>query len=131
MMKKVTSCVLALLVASIFTVPVTCQQQTQTASDKHAQKIKKYVARLKRWASDDPVTVKLYDGTQVNGHISEVADDHFVVTGRKSGSSTSIEYSRVKDVSEGLGYKTKIGMVVGGAFLTFIVICAVTHGCRE
>lgn len=44
------------------------------------QKIKKYVARLKRWAADDPVTVKLYDGTQVKGYISGVADDNFVVT---------------------------------------------------
>ena len=131
MTKKVISCVLAFLVANILTVPVICQAQTQTASDKHAQKIKTYVGRLRRWATDDPVTVKLYDGTKVKGYISEVADDHFVVTDRKGGRSTPIEYSRVKDVSEGLGRKTKIALIVAGAFLAILGICAVTHRCEE
>ena len=129
---KTISCVLALLLVG-FNAPVFCQQgsQSQSQVDKHTQKIKKYVRLLKRHASDDPVTVKLYDGTKIKGYIAEAEEDHFVVTDRKSGQSTSIDYGQVKDVTEGLGSKTKIGLVVAGSIGLFLVICAITHRCQE
>ena len=124
---KLISCALALLL--VFSVPVVCQQQTQP--DKHTQKIKKYVGSLKRWGKDDPVTVKLYDGTSVKGYITETEADHFVVMDKKSGQSTSIDYAKVSDVSEGMGRKTKLALVFAGAILAYVGICAATHHCQN
>src|SRR6476659_8846193 len=73
---KLISCALAVLLVSICSAPVVSQQPTQT--DKHAREMKKWIGRLKRWGKDDPVTVKLNDGTRVKGYITEAEDDHFV-----------------------------------------------------
>ena len=87
--------------------------------------------RLKRWGKDDPVTVKLNDGTRVKGYITEAEDDHFVVMDRKSGQSTSIDYANVSDVSQGMGRKTKFALVFAGAIVAYVVICAATHQCQN
>ena len=121
---------MALVVVCVFGIQ-TSAQQTQTGRDKHAEKIRKYVKTLRRWDVGDPVTVKLNDGTKIKGHVTEITDNYFVVADRKTSQSTSINYSNVKDVSEGMGTRTKIGIVFAGAVLAVVGICAVTHGCRE
>ena len=131
MINRIISGLLTFLVATGVTNPGFAQQQTQTPADKHIQKIRKYVKSLRRWDVGDPVTVKLYDGTKIKGHVTETTDNNFVVTDRKTNQSTSIEYSRVKDVSEGIGTKTKLGLIIGGVVLGFVGICAVTHRCQE
>ena len=131
MTKRILSCLTALVVVCVFSIQTSAQQPTQTGRDKHAEKIRKYVKTLKRWDVGDPVTVKLNDGAKVKGHVTEVADDYFVVTDRKTGQSTSINYSSVKDIREGMGTRTKIGIIFGGAILALVGICAATHGCRE
>ena len=131
MIKRMISGLLTLLVATVLTNPGFAQQQTQTPTDKHTQKIRKYVKSLRRWDVGDPVTVKLYDGTKIKGHVTETTDDYFVVTDRNTSQSTSIEYSRVKDVSEGIGSKTKLGLIIGGAVLAIVGICAATHRCQN
>ena len=131
MPKEIMCCLLAILVAGASAVPLAAQQQRQTVEEKQAQKIRKFVKVLKRWDVGDPVTVKLNDGTTVKGHITEVEDNSFVVTNRKTGQSSSIEYKAVKDIREGIGTRTKIGIVFAGAVLAFLGICAATHGCRE
>jgi hypothetical protein len=130
MIKKVISGLLTLLVATVLTNPGLAQQ-TQTPVDKHAQKIRKYVKSLKRWDVGDPVTVKLYDGTKIKGHVTEITDDYFVVTDRKTSQSTSLKYSEVRDVSEGMGTRTKVGLTFAGVILAVVGICAATHRCRE
>ena len=130
-MKRIICGLLTFLVAAVLTNPGFAQQQTQTAADKHAQKIRKYVKSLRRWDVGDPVTVKLYDGTKIKGHVTETTDDYFVVSDRKTGQSTSIEYSKVKDVGEGMGTRTKAALIGVGAILAFVGICAATHRCQE
>jgi hypothetical protein len=126
---KLISCALAVLLVSVSSVPVVCQQQAQT--DKHAHEIKKWVGRLKRWGKDDPVTVKLYDGTKVKGYITDNEEDHFVLMDRKTGQSTSIDYAEVSDVSGGMGRKTKFALMFAGAILAYVGICAATHRCQN
>ncbi len=128
---KLTSVVLALMLTGVASMPVHAQQQNDAKADKHTQKIKKYVRAIRKWGDNEPVTVKLYDGTKIKGHITEADEDHFVVLERKRGELTTIEYAKVRDVTEGLGRKTLLGIVVGGAVLALVGICAATHGCRE
>ena len=131
MIKRIASGILTLLVATVLTSPGFAQPQAQTSQDKHNQKIRKYVKSLRRWDVGDPVTVKLYDGTKIKGHVTETTDDYFVVTDRKSGQSTSIDYAKVSDVSEGMGRKTKFALVIAGAILAYVGICAATHSCQN
>lgn len=131
MIQKIISLLLTFLVATVLTNPGLAQQQAQTVADKHAQKIRRYVKSLRRWDVGDPVTVKLYDGTKIKGHVTEITDADFVVTDRKTNQSTTIEYSQVKEVSEGMGTRTKLGIIFGGVVLGAVGICAATHRCRE
>src|ERR1043165_1720722 len=131
MIKRIISGLLTFLVATGVTNPGFAQQQTRTPADKHTQKIRKYLKSLRRWDVGDPVTVKLYDGTKIKGHVTETTDNNFVVTDRKTSQSTSIEYSQVKDVSEGIGTKTKLRLIIGGVVLGGVGICAATHRCQN
>jgi hypothetical protein len=89
--KRIHSLVIALAIPHIFSVPGTCQQQI-ASQEKQVRKIRKYVTRLKRWAPEDPITVKLNDGTKVKVYIAEVTNDHFVVTNRSGGQPTTIDW---------------------------------------
>lgn len=111
-------------------VPVSIGQQTKV-QDKAVQKNVKYIKRLKKWAKDDPVTIKLQDGTIVKGYLTEATDDHFALTDRKTGQSTTLNYEQVKDIREGMGTKTKIGVAIGLGVLAIFAVCAISHGCEE
>ena len=130
MIKKVIICILALAVVSACSVMANSQTRTQeTAQEKHNGKLKKQIRSHKKWSAEDPVTVKLNDGTKVKGYIAEVADDHFVLTDRSGRQPQSIEYSQVKDFKEGLGFKSIIGLGVGLGVLAILGVCVVSHGC--
>src|SRR5258708_7649819 len=122
-MKKTFASVLVLLVINLVSLPGSAQQPNKeelTKEEKHAHKIKKYVSRLDRWASDDPVTVKLYDGAKVKGYIAGVTDDDFVVADRHGRQLTIINYSQVKDISSGFGTRSKIALAVSGGILAIV-----------
>src|SRR6266852_4165492 len=101
--------------------PSTRAQQPSAKEEKRVRKIKKEIAGLERW--DDPVTVKLQDGTKVKGQIGEVADDHFVLS--DSRHHTRVDYSQVKDVSVGFGTRTKIAGAIAGGVLAIIAVCLI------
>ena len=128
---KIASSILTLSLACGYCIP-TFGQQLQTKNDAaHTQKIRKYVQRIKRWGSDEPVTVKMMDGTRVRGYITGTTDDSFIISDKKMGQATTVNYSQVKDVKEGVGREMKVGLLAGGAVLALIAICAISHGCRE
>jgi len=130
MSEKIIACLLVFLVVSSCSVRAVCQQPTrETAQEKHARKMRKYLRRHKRWSAEDPITVKMTDGTKIKGYVAEVADDHFVLTDRSGGQPRSIEYSQVKDFKEGYGSKSIIGLGLGFGFLAILVGCLVSHGC--
>jgi hypothetical protein len=72
--------------------------QTSTAQvtkeTKRAAKIKKLIFQSGIGPGND-IEVKLRDKTRIAGYVSEVTDDHFVVTDLKTGSSTKLEYGQV------------------------------------
>ena len=130
MIEKITACIIALAVVSVCSVPAICKPRTQeTAQEKHITKLKKQIRWHKKWSAEDPVTVKLNDGTKVKGYLAEIADDHFILTNRSGGEPQSIEYSQVKDFKEGLGSKSIIGLGVGLGVLVILGVCVVSHGC--
>lgn len=59
------------------------------------------------------VKVKLQDKTELDGYISEVSKDHFVVTNAKTGTAMSIAYTEATQVKGNkLSTGTKIGIGV-------------------
>ena len=129
MLKKTLAYVLAALVLNIsLLAPVSVGQQS-TAQDKAAHKNMKYIKRLQKWAKDDPVTIKLDDGTRVKGYLTEATDDHFVVTDRKTNQSTTLTYDQVKDVGTGFGKKSKIALGMTAGILVLALVCGLR--CKD
>ena len=65
---------------------------------KSAAKLREKVAEIGTGPRAQ-VLVKLYDGVKVRGHISEIADDHFTATDKKSG-AVQVQYAQVKSLKE-------------------------------
>jgi hypothetical protein len=126
-LKQILASILLALMVNLVCAPAARTQQPSAKEEKRVGKIKKEIAGLERW--DDPVTVKLQDGTKVKGRIGEVADDHFVVS--DSRHHTRVDYSQVKDVSVGFGTRTKIGAAIAGGVFAIIAVCLISKGCRE
>jgi hypothetical protein len=128
-LKKILAPIVLSLMVNLVCAPATWTQQPSAKEEKRVRKIKKEIAGLGRW--DDPVTVKLQNGTTVKGHIGEVAGDHFVVSDRDGRRQTNVDYSQVKDVSVGFGTRTKIGLAIAGGVFAILAVCLVSKGCRE
>jgi hypothetical protein len=79
------------------------------------EKVRTGVARLGT-GTDACVEVKLRDKTKLKGFISEINNDHFVVTDLKSGNATRVAYpdvQRVKGANLSTGAAIAIGAAIG------------------
>lgn len=126
MLKKTLSLLLvALLIQTTsFVTPVSALPNNENDAAL-AQKVKANVMRLGQQAR---VKVKLKDDTRLEGHISEIGAEHFIVTDARNGASTSIAYSQVKQVKRNnLSTGAKIGIVAAIA-ATVVIIIAVVAG---
>ena len=128
-MKNMAALVLAGLVINFACLTSVSAQQQLTKEEKQAIKIRKQVTKLER--HDDPVTVRLRDGDKVKGYISDVADDHFVITSSKGSQPVVVHYANVRDIGVGLGSTAKVALGIAGVFVAIIGLCAVTHRCQE
>ena len=76
------------------------------------------------------VKIRLRNGSQVMGHITQTGDDSFKLTEDKTGRSTDIAYADVQTL-EGRGMsKTKKGLIAGGIVLGVaiaVIAYAFTH----
>lgn len=91
------------------------------------EKVKAEVARLGVGANAR-VKVRLRDKTKIEGHVSEAADEHFVVTNAKTGAATTVKYSEVERIKgNNLSTGTKIGIGVAVAAAVGIIIAIVTR----
>ena len=113
--------VLSLLLTS-FAVPVRGQQMTKEATE---------VARIKAEVNrrvdknENRVKVKLQNGSEVKGRITQRTEENFTLTDEKTGAKTDISYSDVQKLSgRGMSKKTKIAIGVGAAVATFAALFA-------
>jgi hypothetical protein len=88
----------SLLLIYCFCLHAGASAQTSTAQvtkeAKRAERIKKLIFQSGIGPGND-IEVKLRDKTRIAGYVSEVTDDHFVVTDAKTGSTTKLEYGQV------------------------------------
>jgi hypothetical protein len=116
---KTLSLVLAVIV---FVLPMTATAQSTVDIQKIRAKVQTLAA-----TKDTQVEVKFRDRTKLKGYIDSVEPVSFSLRDPKSGTSQSIAYSEVENVSKaGPGISTKTWLILGGvaagAVTTWLIV---------
>ncbi|MDQ3649529.1 MAG: hypothetical protein M3458_04465 [Acidobacteriota bacterium] len=127
-MKKYLSIALGVLMLHAFSL---APLASETSKDKAkrarlASQVKAGVAYLGTGTSSR-VRVVLHDKTKYHGYITEISEDHFVVTDAKTGRTAPIDYPEVKGIKGNnlsSGAKIGIGVAVAAAVVGIIVAIA-------
>jgi len=88
---------------------------------RSAERVRASIAKL-GVGKEARVTVKLKDRTRIAGYVSEVNEDHFVITDAGTGASTSVTYNNVSQArGRNLSSGAKIAIAIGLIVLIVIV----------
>ena len=121
MCRKIIPTVVAMLTLSLVGVPPVPAQETSPSVDEAKAQISKLGTGPK-----SIVRITLKDKTKVQGWLSLVADDHFLVTNEKTGSPTEIKYgdvARIKSLKPSKG-AIAAGIVAGVGVAAVIFLFA-------
>lgn len=124
MLKQFVSVGLMMLMIWIsWTTSVSAQARSQ---NPRIEELKQKVQKLGT-GTNAHVNVETKDGRKLEGYVSGIADDHFVVTNGKNGATTVIEYSQVSKLKGNNGLTAgKIAWKIGrGAAIVAAVAGAV------
>jgi len=123
MKRTLTTVCLAMLIA-LFAPATRAQQQTDQTAKVKAE----VVNRLNK--KEEHVKIRLRNGTEVKGYITQTSDNGFTLSNEKTKTGTDIAYADVQHV-EGRGMsKTKkiaIGVGIGAAVFAAMIAYAFTH----
>jgi len=123
MIKKFVSIILAVLLLNAGMGIVYAKTNTKK-EERYAEKVKQAIAKLGTGETAF-VKVKLRDKTNLEGFVSTIGDDSFVVTDGKTGVATTVAYPQVKKVKgNNLSTGAKIAIGVGIAVVVLVVIIA-------
>lgn len=123
MFRKSLSVVLAGLVIQLACAYPAFAKTESKKEIERAEKVRAGVARLGT-GPDARVKMKLRDKTKLEGYISEAGDEQFSVTDAKTGVSTAVEYSQVKQIKGNnlsTGAKIAIGAGIGAGIVLLIL----------
>ena len=112
----------AILAAASFGLPVTVKAQSSADVEKIRAKVQTLSA-----SKDSQVEIKFRDKTKVKGYIVSVEPVSFTLRHPKDGTSQSITYSEVDNVSKASnGVSTKTWLILGGvaagAVTTWLIV---------
>lgn len=128
MLKKVCSVVLAALLLQAAAVPAFASAGAGKES-KRAEKMRTQLAKLGT-GTDARIKLILRDKTKLEGYVSEVGAESFVVTD-SAGKATTVAYpqvSKARGHNLSTGAKIAIGIGIGvGATLLILWLYIVTH----
>ena len=122
MLQKITSFILIAFLFGIgssrFVYAADTKEETNIAL---AAKVKEEISKLGN-GENARIEVKLRDKTKIKGFISETGEDGFVVVNTKTGESTNINYSSVKQVKgNNLNSGIKIAIIAAVAVAAFLI----------
>ena len=121
-MKRIpTTLLLALtIVLAPFGPAIHGQQQATHASETTKAEVERRLTK-----KEERVKVKLRDGSQVKGRITQTNDTGFTLTDEKTGSRTDLAYADVLNVEgRGMSKTKKIGIGVGIGVVAFAAMLA-------
>ena len=126
MLKKITTIAITILLAS------TLMGQRQVLASSKAERQVRAIEKVKTGilklgvGQDARVTVKMKDKTKVAGYISEIQNDHFVVSDLNSSATTTIAYAGVAQVKgNNLSTGAKVAIWVGVAVAVAIILYSI------
>lgn len=126
MLKKITTLTIALLLAFMLI------GQRQVVASSKAEKDAKYIEKVKAGilklgvGQQTRITIKMRDKTKLVGYISEIQNDHFVVSDVNSSSTITIPYTDVSQVKgNNLSTGAKVAIGVGIAVAVIIILYSV------
>ncbi len=129
MIKKFVSILLAVLLLNAGMGTVYAKTNTEKEA-RYAEKVKQAIAKLGT-GEMALVKIKLRDKTKLEGFVSAIGDDSFVVTDIKTGVATTVAYPQVKKVKGNnlsTGAKIAIGVGIAVAILVVIIASGVSFG---
>lgn len=137
--KSLSLTLITLLLQMICVTPIFSQQ-----TDAESQRVAKLKERLNTIGvvQKKRVVVTRTDGTKLDGRVSRMQEDSFVITDNKTGVDTTVAYdnvAQVKGKGGGLSTAAKIGIGVGVAIVAAVVIigigfsrsCPTAIPCRQ
>lgn len=121
MFRKLTACVLALLLAApvIQAAPVINLVKSEK-EERLAQRVKAGISKL-GVGPEAHVRVKLKDKTKLAGYVSEAGAEHFIVMDTETGTATTIAYPSVAQV-QGNNLSTKVKIIITASVIAGIII---------
>ena len=127
MFKKLCSILLSSLLLQAAAVPAFAA----TSAEKEAKRVEKARAQLAKlgMGKDARVRLELRDKTKLEGYISELGAESFVVT-NKAGVATTVAYQQVgkaKGHNLSTGAKIGIGIGIGAAIVLLIIWWDLSH----
>ena len=112
----------ALLAVLVMNLGIFAFSKTMTNENKDAKNIQKTKAVVTKLGTgiDAKIEVKLKDGTRVNGYVSEVNNDQFVVTDPNTGTKTPIPYPQVQKAT-GKHHRLVLLALIGGLVVAIAI----------
>lgn len=131
-MRKLLSIVLGGLLVFVASAGQTPAQSSGKDEAKALEKIKAKIAKLGT-GEKARAQVKLRNGQKMKGYVSSAGQDDFVVTDRKSGTTTTVAYTDVVEVRKpGLSKGAKIAIAVGiGVGVLAVLAAVVVHSLNN
>lgn len=114
------------LILSMSAASMTPGKSKEEKAAEFAGKVKAGITRL-GVGPDARVMVKLRDKTKLNGYVSQIGDESFVVADVRTGVTTEVQYpdvARVKgnNLSTGATIAIAVGLAIGATILTLYLI---------
>lgn len=128
-MKKLFSLLLILLL--VHTTSYLSVASAKSPSEEEARladKVKSGIARL-GVGTDARIKLKLRDGRKIEGYISQISDESFVVTNARTNASTTVLYPQVKQV-KGNNLSSGVKFAIGAAVVV-VILLLLFHGNHD
>ena len=121
MLKKICSVALAALLLQAAAAPALAKTNAEKEA-KRVEKVRTQIAKLGT-GKDAVIRVELRDKTRLEGYVSEIGAESFIVT-NKAGMATTVAYpqvGKVKGNNLSTGTKIAIGIGVAAAIVLLIL----------
>ena len=122
MFKKILSLVLAGCLLNVTGVSVAYAGSKEEKETRFALKVREGIGKLGTGAAAR-IEVKLRDKTKLRGYVSEAGKDSFSIVDDKTGATSTVAYSQVKQVKgNNLSTAAEIAIGVGVILLPIIIV---------
>ena len=122
MLKKVVSLVVVAFLLNVSAVSSAFAGSKEEKETRFAEKVKEGISKLGTGA-EARIEVKLRDKGKLKGYVGEAGEDSFVIVDEKTGATSTVTYSQVKQVKgKNLSTAAEIALGVGVIILPIVIV---------